>query len=84
MNATRYEDFLNEPLQDGELRKEYETLEEEFTLANKIIALRTGLNLTPPSYGFFRKRIRSRRFSFGSCRSTAAAPSRLFQRGAGR
>jgi predicted transcriptional regulator len=46
MKATRYEDFLKEQLQDGEFRKEYERLEEEFTLAKEIIALRKGLNLT--------------------------------------
>ena len=46
MKATRYQDLLNEQLGDPNFRREYEALEEEFTLATEIIALRKGLNLT--------------------------------------
>ena len=46
MRATRYEDLLHEQLRDPNFRREYEALEEEFTLATEIIALRKRLNLT--------------------------------------
>jgi predicted transcriptional regulator len=46
MKATRYQDLLNEQLRDPNFRREYEALEEEFTLATEIIALRKRLNLT--------------------------------------
>ena len=46
MKATRYQDLLNEQLRDPNFRREYEAIEEEFTLATEIIALRKRLNLT--------------------------------------
>ena len=46
MKATRYQDLLNEQLRDPNFRREYEALEEEFTMATEIIALRKRLNLT--------------------------------------
>ena len=46
MRATRYENLLHEQLRDPNFRREYEALEEEFTLATEIIALRKRLNLT--------------------------------------
>ena len=46
MKATRYQDLLNEQFRDPNFRREYEALEEEFTLATEIIALRKRLNLT--------------------------------------
>ncbi len=42
----RYEKFCQEQLKDPELRREYDALEEEFTLAREIIDLRKRLNLT--------------------------------------
>ena len=42
MKATRYQDLLNEHLGDPNFRREYEAVEEEFTLATEIIALRKG------------------------------------------
>ena len=46
MKSIRYEDLLKEQLKDKAFRAEYEALEEEFTLAKEIIALRKSLNLT--------------------------------------
>ena len=46
MKATRYQDLLNEQLRAPNFRREYEAIEEEFTLATEIIALRKRLNLT--------------------------------------
>ena len=46
MKQTRYEDFLKQQLKDPELKREYESLEGEFTLAKEIIALRIKNNLT--------------------------------------
>ena len=46
MKAKPYEDFLAEQLKDPEFKKEYEALEEEFTLAKEVIQLRQRLNLT--------------------------------------
>ena len=46
MKSTKYQDFLNEQLKDNEFREEYEALEEEFTLAEEVIRLRTQNKLT--------------------------------------
>ena len=46
MKSIRYEDFRTEQLKDLELKKEYDALEEEFTLAREIITLRKRQNLT--------------------------------------
>jgi len=46
MKSMRYEKFCQEQLKDPELRREYDALEEEFTLAREIIDLRKRLNLT--------------------------------------
>ena len=46
MKSMRYEDFRTEQLKDPELKKEYDALEEEFTLAREIIELRKRQNLT--------------------------------------
>lgn len=46
MNSMRYEEFRKEQLKDPELRREYDILEEEFTLAKEIIELRKRRNLT--------------------------------------
>ena len=36
---TNFDDFLNEQLQDEELRKEYEALEPEFAIVQALMAL---------------------------------------------
>lgn len=46
MKTTNYEDYLREQLKDEEFRLEYEDLEEEFTIAREVIALRQKHNLT--------------------------------------
>lgn len=46
MKAVRYEEFLEEQLKDDGFRQEYEALEEEFTIAREVIALRQQYNLT--------------------------------------
>lgn len=46
MKSMRFEEFRGEQLKDPELRKEYEALEEEFTLAKEVIDLRREMNLT--------------------------------------
>jgi len=46
MRSTKYDDFLNEQLKDAAFREEYEALEEEFTLAEEVIRLRTQSKLT--------------------------------------
>ena len=46
LNREKYEDFKNKQLKDPELKKEYDALEEEFTLAREIIELRKRQNLT--------------------------------------
>ena len=43
---TRYDDLLRHQLGDDEFRREYEALEEEFTIAREIIALRNEHDLT--------------------------------------
>ena len=42
----RYEDFLKRQLKNPNVRREYEALEGEFTLATEIIKLRLKSNLT--------------------------------------
>jgi predicted transcriptional regulator len=46
MKTTNYEDYLREQLKDEEFKLEYEDLEEEFTIAREVIALRQKHNLT--------------------------------------
>jgi predicted transcriptional regulator len=46
MKAVRYEDFLKQQLKNPKLRKEYDALEGEFTLAKEIIELRIKSKLT--------------------------------------
>lgn len=46
MKSMRYEEFRREQLKNPELRKEYQALEEEFTLAKEVIELRKEMNLT--------------------------------------
>jgi predicted transcriptional regulator len=46
MKAVRYEDFLKQQLKKPKLRKEYDALEGEFTLAKEIIELRIKSKLT--------------------------------------
>ena len=46
MKSMRYEEFRGEQLKDPELRKEYEAIEEQFTLAKEVIELRKEMNLT--------------------------------------
>ncbi|MCK5007687.1 MAG: helix-turn-helix transcriptional regulator [Spirochaetia bacterium] len=46
MKSMRYEKFCQEQLKDPELRREYDAIEEEFTLAREIIDLRKRRNLT--------------------------------------
>jgi predicted transcriptional regulator len=46
MNATKFEQFRDDQLNDDELRKEYDALEPEFELAKEVIALRKTHNLT--------------------------------------
>jgi predicted transcriptional regulator len=46
MKTTNYEDYLREQLKDDEFKLEYEDLEEEFTIAREVIALRQKHNLT--------------------------------------
>lgn len=46
MKSTKYDDFLSDQLKDTEFREEYESLEEEFTLAEEVIRLRTQNKLT--------------------------------------
>ena len=46
MKQIRYEDFLKQQLKNPKLRKEYESLEDEFTLAKEIIELRIKSKLT--------------------------------------
>ena len=46
MNSVRYEDFLEEQLSDEEFRNEYNEIEEQFTIAMEVIALRQKHNLT--------------------------------------
>jgi predicted transcriptional regulator len=46
MKTTKYEELLGEQLKDEDFRREYEALEEEFTIAEEIIRLRTQQKLT--------------------------------------
>jgi DNA-binding XRE family transcriptional regulator len=46
MKTVRYEDFLKKQLKNPKLRKEYDALEGEFTLAKEIIELRIKSKLT--------------------------------------
>jgi predicted transcriptional regulator len=46
MKVTRYEDLLKRQLKNPKFRKEYEALENEFTLAKEIIELRIRKRLT--------------------------------------
>ena len=42
----KFDDFLNEQLQDEEFRKEYENMQPEFDVIRAIIDARTSQNLT--------------------------------------
>lgn len=42
----KFEDFLNEQLQDEEFRKEYESMQPEFDVIRAIVDARTSQNLT--------------------------------------
>lgn len=46
MKSYKFSDIKDELLSDPEVKKEYDNLEEEFTLANEIIQLRKEKNLT--------------------------------------
>jgi DNA-binding XRE family transcriptional regulator len=46
MKIVDYEDFKNELLKNEEVKQAYESLEDEFQLAQEIIKLRQELNLT--------------------------------------
>ena len=46
MKTVQYEDFLRDQLADDDFRHEYDELEEEFTIAREVIALRQMHNLT--------------------------------------
>ena len=46
MKMVKYDDFLREQLSDDEFRNVYNELEEEFTIAREVIALRQKHNLT--------------------------------------
>jgi len=46
MKSVRLEDFLTEELKNPKLKKEYDALQEEFTLAREVIELRIKKNLT--------------------------------------
>lgn len=46
MSSTKYEDLLAKELTDPEFKREYEALEDEFTLAREIVALRKDHHLT--------------------------------------
>ncbi len=46
MKQTRFEDYLKQQLKKPKFRKEYEALEEGFSLAKEIIALRIKNKLT--------------------------------------
>lgn len=46
MNSVSYKGFLEEQLSDEEFRNEYNKLEEQFTIATEVIALRQKHNLT--------------------------------------
>ena len=46
MKTIKYEKFLEEQLKDEKFRREYDELEEEFTIAKEVIELRLKNNLT--------------------------------------
>lgn len=46
MKTVKYEEFLREQLADDDFRHEYDELEEEFTIAREVIALRQMYNLS--------------------------------------
>lgn len=46
MISTKYEDLLAEELKDPAFKREYDALEDEFTLAREIVALRKDRHLT--------------------------------------
>jgi DNA-binding XRE family transcriptional regulator len=46
MSSTKYEDLLAKELKDPEFKREYEALEDEFTLAREVVALRAKHHLT--------------------------------------
>ena len=46
MKSVKYDHFLEEQLSDEEFRNEYNELEESFTIATEVIALRQKHNLT--------------------------------------
>lgn len=46
MEAKNFDDYLKEELTDPEFRAAYEALEEEFTIASEVIALRLEAHLT--------------------------------------
>lgn len=46
VNSTDFQDLLDEELKNKEFKKEYDTLEDEFTLAKEILQLRKEMNLT--------------------------------------
>lgn len=46
MKTMKYEEFLEQQLNDIEFRDAYEATEEEFVVATEVIALRTQANLT--------------------------------------
>lgn len=46
MTSVKYEDFLEEQLSDEEFRNEYNEIEEQFTIAMEVIALRQKHHLT--------------------------------------
>lgn len=46
MKVIRYNEFLREQLEDEQFKREYEELEEEFTIAREVIELRRRKNLT--------------------------------------
>jgi len=46
MNSVKYDDFLKEQLSGEEFRNEYNEIEEQFTIAMEVIALRQKHNLT--------------------------------------
>ncbi len=46
VKSRKFQDLLKEELKDPEIKKEYESLREEFELANRIIELRKKAGLT--------------------------------------
>jgi transcriptional regulator with XRE-family HTH domain len=46
VKTTRYEEYLKDQLENGDFKREYEDLEEEFTIAREVIELRQKHNMT--------------------------------------